>query len=107
MATHIYWYAQGEGKNPRIHAVMASTKGIATWYTGSSPMMRGAKFLRQEDRPASDGEGTTVLAHAADKTLRDSHAEWVANGGSEGYGRKLARLIAQIPVSPQEVADEQ
>jgi hypothetical protein len=92
----MYWYAQGESKNPRIHVVMASTKAIATWYVGCSPSMRGSTFLRQEDRPARGNEGTTVLAHAADKTLRDSYTEWTVNGGSDEYARKLTRLLRGI-----------
>jgi hypothetical protein len=88
----MFWYAQGT----RSHVIFASTRAIARWYVGCSPHLRGATFVREDTRSATPQESTTVLAHAADKTLQDCYQEWCANGGSLEYRQTLQRLVAQI-----------
>lgn len=92
----IFWYAAGK----QVHAVFASHKSIAKWYADTSPFMRGAKFVKEDTRSATERESTTVLAHAADRTLRDCYKEWCANGGSVEYREKLARLLKHVAPLP-------
>jgi hypothetical protein len=90
------------GKNKKIyHVVFASHKSIAMWYAKNNPFMRvyvpekgyeQAKF----ERVLVGNFNEHTLAHAADKALQQSYENWVANGGSIEYARKLRRLVSLI-----------
>jgi hypothetical protein len=85
----MYWYT---GRN----VVFASSRSIANWYVKNNPYMRNCTFIKKETRNATDNEGTTVLAHNADKALRDARENWRANGGSSEYQRTLDSLAKRL-----------
>jgi hypothetical protein len=90
----MYWYKV----NGRLaHVVFASHASIARWYARTSPFMRGATFVEKRNRAAQGHESTTILAHAADKTLRDSLEASIANGASPDYIAQLKSLARHLP----------
>jgi len=95
MAQDMYWYT--DRWNGSSHVVFASSKSIAQWYVNnSSTWIKDPVFKEKRNRAADEYESFTVLAHAADTTLKRSIRELRANGCSGEYLERLDHLAKRI-----------
>jgi hypothetical protein len=95
MAQDMYWYK--DRWNGSSHVVFASSKSIAQWYVNSSrTWLKDPVFVEKRNRSADGYESFTVLAHAADTTLKRSIVEMRANGCSSDYLAKLEHMANRI-----------
>ena len=95
MAQDMYWYR--DKRSNRLHVVFASSKSIAQWYVNSaSTWMYDPVFVEERNRAASDFEAQTVLAHAADTTLRRSITELEANGFTSEHLKHMKHLAKRL-----------
>ena len=95
MTQHMYWYR--DRSNERMHVVFASSKSIAQWYVNASrTWIHDPVFVERRNRSADKYEEHTVLAHAADMTLKRTVDELRANGFSSEHLAPLEQLVARI-----------
>ena len=95
MAQDMYWYK--DRRSNRLHVVFASSKSIAQWYVENSrTWIYDPVFVEKRNRAANDFEAQTVLAHAADTTLRRSIENLEANGCSGEYLTRIKHLAKRL-----------